>query len=148
MVEKSIIINNEKYELVDSPKHGIVKKVKSIQKNLVSSLFIQNKDEIEKYRKENKDAEIEDIIGYLYTIKPEEVSDYNDACEDLMLTSVVSLATNKIWNAEEFDELTEKEIADIYNKCETAIGGNLQSFLENSLIISESKPANHRKTRK
>jgi hypothetical protein len=148
MVSKIITINDEKYTLVDSPKHKIVKKIKSEQNKLVSCLFIQHKDTIEEYRKENKDATIEDIVGYLYTVNPDEVIQYNESCEDLAITSVISLATNKIWVADEFDDLTEKELMDIYNKCETAIGGNLQDFLEDSQIISVSKSKKPLKTQK
>lgn len=138
----TITINGEKYILSDNPKHKIVKRIKNEQKKLLSGFLNKYRDEVEEFMNSEKDVNIESVMTKILSDHPDEMIDFTDKEEDFTIISTISIATNKIWDQEEIDEMTESEIKNLYSKCETAIGGSAKDFLENSQIISiqEVKP--------
>lgn len=138
----TITINGEKYILSDNPKHKIVKRIKNEQKKLLSGFLNKYRDEVEEFMNSEKDVNIESVMTKILSDHPDEMIDFTDKEEDFTIISTISIATNKIWDQEEIDEMTESEIKNLYSKCAEAIGGSAKDFLENSQIISiqEVKP--------
>ena len=93
----NVIINNETYELSDEPYHGIVRKIRKMQKAMLIELLSRFKDELDDSMK------IEDALVMIANKHPDEIIEYSEREEDFIIVTTISLATNKMWNIEDFD---------------------------------------------
>jgi len=93
----NVIINNETYELTDEPYHGIVRKVRKMQKAMLIDFLSRFKDELDNNMK------IEDALAMIANKHPDEIIEYSEREEDFIIVSTISLATNKMWTIEDFD---------------------------------------------
>ena len=136
MTKFSTTINGEKYNLTDNPKHGVIKRIKSRQNQLIVVFFEKHKDEVDEIMKNDMDASVDSIMQSILLTNPSEMTRYAETCEELNIIATISLATNRIWTDDELDELGEKDLKNIYDKCSKAIGGGYSDFLEGCQIIS------------
>lgn len=132
----TIIINNEKYSLTNDPTHGVIKKIKNQQNQIIVSFFEKHKTEVDAIMKKKKNSSVDSIMETILIAHPSEMIAYAERCEDINVMATISLATNKLWSEEDIDNISGKELQTIYNKCSKVIGGNYADFLENYQIIS------------
>jgi len=133
---KTVTIEGEKCALTDNPKHGIIKKIKNKQNQLIVVFFEKHKEEVDKFMKKNDDASVDSIMQALLIANPSEMVNYSETCEDLDILATISLATNRLWSEDEINDLSEKDLKNIYDKCYNVLGGRYADFLENCQIIS------------
>ena len=76
----NVIINNETYELSDEPYHGIVRKVRKMQKGMLIELLSRFKDEL------NDSMKIEDALAMIANKHPDEI--IGDKLESLQVTGL------------------------------------------------------------
>lgn len=118
----TVTINNETYELTNEPYHGIVRKIRKIQKGMLIELLTRFKDEL------NDNMNIEDALNVIANKHPDEIIDYSEKEEDFILVTTISLATNKLWDIEDFDKIPIGEMDKIFNKCKEVLGGDVNRF--------------------
>lgn len=118
----NVIINNETYELTDEPYHGIVRKVRKMQKGMLIELLSRFKDEL------NDSMKIEDALAMIANKHPDEIIEYSEREEDFIIVSTISLATNKMWTIEDFDTVPIGEMDKIFQQCKDVLGGDVNRF--------------------
>jgi len=118
----NVIINNETYELTDEPYHGIVRKVRKMQKGMLIELLSRFKDEL------NDSMKIEDALAMIANKHPDEIIEYSEREEDFIIVTTISLATNKMWNIEDFDTVPIGEMDKIFQQCKDVLGGDVNRF--------------------
>jgi uncharacterized protein YeeX (DUF496 family) len=118
----NVIINNETYELTDEPYHGIVRKVRKMQKAMLIELLSRFKDEL------NDSMKIEDALAMIANKHPDEIIEYSEREEDFIVVTTISLATNKMWNIEDFDTVPIGEMDKIFQQCKDVLGGDVNRF--------------------
>ena len=136
MVKLTATIEGEKFNLTDNPKHGIVKKIKNKQNQLIVIFFENHRDEVDEIVKKDKDASVDSIMQNLLVANPAEMVAYSETCEDLNIIATISLATNRLWTDDEINDMTSKDLKSTYEKCAKALGGGYTDFLENCHVIS------------
>lgn len=118
----NVIINNETYELTDEPYHGIVRKVRKMQKGMLIELLSRFKDEL------NDSMKIEDALAMIANKHPDEIIEYSEREEDFIIVTTISLATNKMWDIEDFDTVPIGEMDKIFQQCKDVLGGDVNRF--------------------
>lgn len=118
----AISINNETYELSDEPYHGIVRKVRKMQKAMLIELLSRFKDEL------NDSMKIEDALAMIANKHPDEIIEYSEREEDFIVVTTISLATNKMWNIEDFDTVPIGKMDKIFQQCKDVLGGDVNRF--------------------
>jgi hypothetical protein len=119
-----IIICGSTYTLTNEPKHGVVRKVKAERQESLKTFLSLYEGEI------TKDMDIDDAISKMVKNHPEETIEFGEKQIDFDRRSTISLACNYYFTDESFDEFTESEIDDIYDKCIEALGGDSGDFFE------------------
>lgn len=135
MATKTVTINGEKFSLSNKPSHGVVRKIKQEQTRIISKFLTAHKADVEMFIKENKDASIETAIEQIVVNNPDEALNYSIINEDFELIAAISLATNKMWAIDDFEDVEYNELIKIHEKCNDVIGGGYGSFLKNSQNI-------------
>lgn len=135
MTTKTVTINDEKFNISNKPSHGVVRKIKQEQTRILSKFLTAHKADVEMFIKENKDASIETAIEQIVVNNPDEALNYSIINEDFELIAAISLATNKMWAIDDFEDIEYNELIKIHEKCNDVIGGGYGSFLKNSQNI-------------
>lgn len=130
----NIIINNETYELSDEPYHGIVRKVRKMQKAMLIDLLSRFKDEL------NDSMKIEDALAMIANKHPDEIIEYSEREEDFIIVTTISLATNKMWTIEDFDTVPIGEMDKIFQQCKDVLGGDVNRFFRGYAMNIQEAP--------
>jgi len=130
----TISINNETYELTDEPYHGIVRKVRKMQKAMLIELLSRFKDEL------NDSMKIEDALAMIANKHPDEIIEYSEREEDFIVVTTISLATNKMWNIEDFDTVPIGEMDKIFQQCKDVLGGDVNRFFRGYVTNTQEAP--------
>lgn len=130
----NVIINNETYELTDEPYHGIVRKVRKMQKGMLIELLSRFKDEL------NDSMKIEDALTMIANKHPDEIIEYSEREEDFIIVTTISLATNKMWNIEDFDTVPIGEMDKIFQQCKDVLGGDVNRFFRGYAMNIQEAP--------
>ena len=130
----AISINNETYELSDEPYHGIVRKVRKMQKAMLIELLSRFKDEL------NDSMKIEDALAMIANKHPDEIIEYSEREEDFIVVTTISLATNKMWNIEDFDTVPIGEMDKIFQQCKDVLGGDVNRFFRGYTTNTQEAP--------
>lgn len=130
----NVIINNKTYELTDEPYHGIVRKVRKMQKAMLIELLSRFKDEL------NDSMKIEDALAMIANKHPDEIIEYSEREEDFIIVTTISLATNKMWNIEDFDTVPIGEMDKIFQQCKDVLGGDVNRFFRGYAMNIQEAP--------
>jgi uncharacterized protein YeeX (DUF496 family) len=130
----NVIINNETYELTDEPYHGIVRKVRKMQKAMLIDLLSRFKDELDDSMK------IEDALAMIANKHPDEIIEYSEREEDFIVITTISLATNKMWTIEDFDTVPIGEMDKIFQQCKDILGGDVNRFFRGYATNTQEAP--------
>ena len=123
-----VTINKEKYTLTDNPSRKVVRTIKQRQRSMLMK-FIQNfKDEIDELKKQDTSFALDDAINYLMTAHPIEFGEYTTEEEDFADIAAISIATNKLWDVSEFDDIGFKDYEEMQDKCLEILGGDVNRF--------------------
>ncbi len=118
----TVIINDKEYELTNEPTHGVVRKVRRKQKELMISLIEKHSDIIK------PTMALDEAIGIILKEKPEDMREYTLETEEFESIATISLATGYMFTYKDFDDCSEKEFWNIYDKCVEVLGGNVTDF--------------------
>lgn len=130
----NVTINNETYELTDEPYHGIVRKVRKMQKAMLIDFLSRFKDELDDSMK------IEDALAMIANKHPDEIIEYSEREEDFIIVTTISLATNKMWNIEDFDTVPIGEMDKIFQQCKDVLGGDVNRFFRGYATNTQEAP--------
>lgn len=119
-----IVICGKSYNLTNEPKHGIVRRIRKERQTSLKAFLSQFKDELD--MNGNLDKEIQKIM----TAHPSEAIEFGYSEMEFKSRATISLALSNYFGEEDFDELTESEIDDIYAQCEETLGGDVDHFFE------------------
>ncbi len=117
-----IVICDVTYELTDEPKHGVVRKVRKDRQNSLKSFLSQFRDELD------MNGDIDKELQKIMASHPSEAIEFGYSEMEFKNRATISLALNHYFGEEDFDELSESEIEDIYSKCEEKLGGDVDHF--------------------
>lgn len=117
-----IVICDVTYELTDEPKHGVVRKVRNERQSSLKHFLSQFKDELD------MNGDIDKELQKIMSAHPSEAIEFGYSEMEFKNRATISLALNHYFGEEDFDNLTETEIEDIYFKCEETLGGDVDHF--------------------
>jgi hypothetical protein len=115
-------INGEKIELVNEPRHGIVRQLRLRRRKMLAKIL--NTKDIK------PEMSIEEAISTLIEKDPEKMMEFAAMQEEFNLFATICLATNRMWEMEDFDNLSESEFWHLYERCKDALGGTAEDFFE------------------
>lgn len=118
----SIVICNKSYELTNEPKHGVVRRVRKERQASLKNFILMFKDEVD------FNGDLEKELKNIMKSHPSEAIEFGYSEMDFKQRSTISLALNNYFGEEDFDDLTEGEIDDIYNRCHEHLGGDADDF--------------------
>lgn len=118
----------EKIDFTNNPKHGIVREVRKIRNDAVTSFLKSYSSELSKLAEEDKDFDVTNAMVYLLKEHPDEFMEFQKKGEETDYICAISLATNKIWTIDELDELTFDEVEKLYDKSLETLGGDINRF--------------------
>ena len=130
----NVIINNETYELTDEPYHGIVHKVRKMQRAMLIDFLSRFKDELDDSMK------IEDALAMIANKHPDEIIEYSEREEDFIIVATISLATNKMWSIEDFDNIPIGKMDKIFQQCKDVLGGDVNRFFRGYAMNTQEAP--------
>ena len=128
-----IVICDVTYEPTDEPKHGVVRKVRKDRQNSLKNFLSQFKDELD------MNGDVDKELQKIMAAHPSEAIEFGYSEMEFKTRATISLALNHYFGEEDFDDLTESEIEDIYIKCEEKLGGDVDYFFEQSEKRSNQK---------
>jgi len=136
----------EEIVFTNNPTHGVVRKIRGLKDANMTKFIGAFADEIGVLTNDNKKFDIEDALVFLMAAHPDEFMEFSNSEENIELLSVISLATNKIWNIEELDTYSFDEVDSLYEKSLEVLGGDVTRFFKKSrLNIQQEIP---KKTKK
>lgn len=118
----SVTINNEEYKLTSEPYHGVVREVRKMQRKMLVDFLNRFKNDLD------GNMTIEDALAKVAEKHPGEFIEHSEVEEDFIVVSTISLATNKIWDIKDFDNIPFNEMDDIFQKCKDALGSDVNRF--------------------
>ena len=118
----TFVICNKSYELTKEPKHGVVRKVRKERQVSLKNFILMFKDEVD------FNGDLEKELQNIMKTHPSEAIEFGYSEMDFKQRSTISLALNNYFGEEDFDDLTDEEIEDIYNKCHEHLGGDADDF--------------------
>jgi len=135
----SIVVNKVAYELTNEPKHGVVRRIRKERQNSIKeflSLFTDgfdiepSKAETEEQKKLDMSANLDKEISRLLKEHPNEAVEFGESEAEFNIRATISLTANHYFVEEDFDEMTEKEITETFEKCKEVLGGDVNHFFE------------------
>jgi len=123
----NVVICGTKYELTKEPKHGVVRKIRLKEREVYKTIFSKFKDKI------NLNDEIDVAIMKIMRENPAEMIAYNELQEDNNLVNTISLATGNLFTVDDFDEMTEVELEEVFETCREFLEGDSKDFSEDSV---------------
>lgn len=118
----SIVVHKIAYELTKEPKHGVVRKIRKERQNSIKEFLALFADGL------NQNADIDKEIERLVKEHPSEAVEFGDIEAEFNVRSTISLAASHYFAEEDFDEMTEKEIQECYEKAKEVLGGDVNAF--------------------
>lgn len=118
----SIVVNKIAYELTKEPKHGVVRKIRKERQESIRNFLALFKDGL------NTNADLDKEIERLVKEHPSEAVEFGESEAEFNIRATISLATSHYFAEEDFDEMTEAEIQECYEKAKKIIGGDVNAF--------------------
>jgi len=103
---------------------GIVRKVRKMQKQCLLIFYPGSRMNVDNNMK------IEDALAMIANKHPDEIIEYSEREEDSSLLLRLSLATNKMWNIEDFDTVPIGEMDKIFQQCKDVLGWRCEPFFQ------------------